>query len=71
MTTPHQHYKVKDVAGLLSISTEQVHQLISDGSLGAINIGRGSKAYWRVSQADLDSYLERQRHANTYGKAVS
>lgn len=56
-----QHYAPKDIAGLLSVSKEQVLLLITDGVLPAVNVGRGAKAYWRVSQADLDAYLEAER----------
>jgi len=71
MTTPQQHYKVTEVAEMLSVSREQVHQLISDGSLAAINVGRHAKKYWRVSQTDLDAFLASQRAKNTYaGKSA-
>lgn len=70
MTTPAQYYKVQQVADLLSLSKEQVHRLISDGALGAVNVGRESKKYWRVSQDDLSAYLANARKENTYGKSA-
>lgn len=55
------HLKIKDVAAELQISTMQAHSLVTGGDLPAINVGRGSKAYWRVSRADLDTYIADKR----------
>jgi excisionase family DNA binding protein len=64
-----EHLTVKDIAAQLNVSVGKVHQLISDGDLAAVNIGRGAKAYWRVSREDFNDYLTDQR-AKTVAWAI-
>lgn len=56
-----QHLTVKEVAAALQVSTQQVHNLITDGDLAAINVGRGAKHYWRIPRAAFDAYAEAQQ----------
>lgn len=54
-------YTIKEVADLLSCSKNHVYRLISSGELTAVNIAaaaNASRAKYRVTQADLDRYLE-------------
>lgn len=48
---------VKDVAEVLRVSDAKVRGLIAEDELSASKIGRS----WRVSQNDLDRYLERKK----------
>lgn len=61
MTT--EHLPVKGVAEVLAISVDQVKKLITSGELPAMNVGVGSRVFWRVSRDDLDHWIEAQRAA--------
>ncbi|MBW8297972.1 MAG: helix-turn-helix domain-containing protein [Hydrogenophaga sp.] len=53
---PHDQYQtVQEVADRLKISEATVRHWIKDGSLRAIDIGKG----WRISDADLQDFLRR------------
>lgn len=47
-------YTVAEVAKLLKVSRWQVQRMIHRGELGHLRVGR----YLRVTQAQLDSFLE-------------
>ncbi len=51
------------MAAELSISVDQATKLITGGHIPAVNIGVGSRAYWRVSREDFDNWLAAQRAA--------
>lgn len=59
--TSTQMLAIKDVATELAISKQAAHHLVQSGDLAAINVGRGSKSYWRISRSDLEAYIERER----------
>lgn len=61
MTTTHM--TIKQVATELQVSVMQVHNLITDGLLSAINVGRGEKHYWRIPRSAFDKYVETQQEA--------
>lgn len=46
----------EEVAEILRVSTMTVYRLIRSGELPAVRVGRS----YRVREADLDEYLERQ-----------
>ncbi|QXC52860.1 helix-turn-helix domain-containing protein (plasmid) [Agrobacterium salinitolerans] len=53
---PHDHYQtVQEIADRLKVSEATVRHWIKDGSLRAIDIGKG----WRISDADLQDFLRR------------
>ncbi len=53
---PHDHYQtVQELADRLKVSEATVRHWIKDGSLRAIDIGKG----WRISDADLLDFLRR------------
>lgn len=54
-----QYQTVKDVAERLKVAEATVRQWIHDGSLRAIDIGKG----WRVSNTDLEAFLTRHQTA--------
>src|SRR5690606_25186973 len=45
-----------DTADLLSVSANDVHQLIVSGELPAIRVG--AKGQWRIERSELESYIE-------------
>lgn len=61
MTTASDQLTVKQIATELGVSNMTVHNLITTGALPAVDVGLGSKSYWRVSRADLNGYLDRKR----------
>ena len=52
-----QFYTIEEIAKMLRVSEATVRNLISSGELPAAQVGR----QWRISQADLDKYLEEQK----------
>lgn len=51
---PQDHYQtVKEVADRLKVAEATVRQWIKDGSLRAIDIGKG----WRIADQDLAEFL--------------
>ena len=49
-------YRVADVAARWRISEEHVSDLIDEGKLQAINIGNGSRNYWRIPRESLHRF---------------
>lgn len=47
-----------DVAEVLNISMDQARSLVRSGDLEAIQVG--GRGQWRVEEAKLDEYIERQ-----------
>jgi excisionase family DNA binding protein len=52
-------YTIEDIAALLSVHPETVRNWIRSGQLDAINLG-GAAGY-RITQADLDKFLQSRR----------
>ncbi|GAB3187694.1 helix-turn-helix domain-containing protein [Nesterenkonia suensis] len=50
-----------DVAEVLNISMDQARSLVRGGDLEAIQVG--GRGQWRVEEAKLDEYIERQYEA--------
>ena len=46
-------YTLEEIAELLQVTRRTIYTWIKDGKLKAFKVGRG----WRVSRADLDSFL--------------
>lgn len=46
-----------DVADVLNVSAAQAYALVRSGELRAIKIG--GRGQWRVSDADLEDYIQR------------
>ena len=51
--------QLADVAEILNISASQTYALVRSGDLPAIKIG--GRGQWRVSEADLEEYIQQQR----------
>ncbi|MDZ5076247.1 helix-turn-helix domain-containing protein [Nesterenkonia sp. HG001] len=47
-----------DVAEVLNISMDQARSLVRSGDLEAIQVG--GRGQWRIEEAKLDEYIERQ-----------
>lgn len=58
-----------DVAEALNISMSQTRALIKTGDLEGIQIG--GRGQWRVEEAKLDEYIERQYAAQRASRATS
>jgi len=58
-----------DVAEALNISMSQTRALIKTGDLEGIQIG--GRGQWRVEEAKLDEYIERQYAAQRASRADS
>lgn len=50
---------VEDVARILRVSVSKVRQLVNEGEIRSIRVGRQI----RITQTDLDNYIERQATA--------
>ncbi|MEP2977999.1 MAG: helix-turn-helix domain-containing protein [Lentilitoribacter sp.] len=58
--------KPKEAAAILSISTRQLTDLVNDGKIKFINIGRGDiRPTRRFEQSDLDEYKEQNKCLST------
>lgn len=51
----------KQAANRLGLTADSVRALINDGSLRASNFGRGRTPRWRVSEDELNSFIESRR----------
>jgi excisionase family DNA binding protein len=51
--------QLADVAEILSTSIAQVYAMVRRGDLPAIKIG--GRGQWRVSETDLEEYIQQQR----------
>ena len=60
MDAQHEYLKVPEVAQLLQIARSRAYELVADGEIPAVKIGRSV----RVSRKELDRWLEGQRYAD-------
>ena len=54
----HEYLKVPEVAEVLRIARSRAYELVSEGEIPSVRIGRSV----RVSRKELDRWLEGQRH---------
>jgi excisionase family DNA binding protein len=54
---PHEYLKVPEVAEILRIARNTVYQLVGEGEIPSVRIGRSV----RVSRKELERWLEEQR----------
>ena len=59
----HEYLKVPEVAEVLRIARSRAYELVADGEIPSVRIGRSI----RVSRRELDSWLEGQRYADVAG----
>ena len=60
MNTQHEFLKVPEVAKELRIARSRAYELVANGSIPAVKIGRSV----RVSRRELERWLEEQRYLN-------
>ena len=54
---PHEYLKVQEVAAVLRIARSRVYELVGEGEIPSVRIGRSV----RVSRNELERWLEGQR----------
>lgn len=60
MDERHEFMKVPEVARTLRIARSRAYELVADGKIPSVRIGRSV----RVSRKELDRWLEGRRHGN-------
>jgi hypothetical protein len=66
-----KHLDMKQLAAELEISVDQAKKLVTGNYIPAVDIGIGSRSFWRVSREDLDKFLDERRAqtARRFGRA--
>jgi excisionase family DNA binding protein len=59
----HEYLKVPEVAAVLRIARSRAYELVADGEIPSVRIGRSI----RVSRRELDRWLKGQRYADVAG----
>ena len=60
MDEQHEYLKVPEVARIIRVARSRAYELVADGDIPSIRIGRSV----RVSRKELDRWLEEQRQPN-------
>ncbi len=60
MDEQHEWLKVPEVAELLRVARSRAYELVADGEIPAVKIGRSV----RVSRKELDRWLQDQRYVD-------
>ncbi|MFZ1641572.1 MAG: helix-turn-helix domain-containing protein [Candidatus Contendobacter sp.] len=60
-----QVFTVEQAAATLAVDTESVRRWLREGRIGGFKAG----AAWRVTQADLDAFIERNRNSYRPGQS--
>jgi excisionase family DNA binding protein len=60
MDTQHEFLKVPEVAKELRIARSRAYELVANGTIPAVKIGRSV----RVSRRELERWLDEQRYLN-------
>ncbi len=58
MDKQHEYLKVPEVAEVLRVARSRAYELVADGTIPAVKIGRSI----RVNRQELDRWLEGQRY---------
>jgi excisionase family DNA binding protein len=61
MDTQQEYLKVPEIAEELRIARSRAYELVADGTIPAVRIGRSV----RVSRKELERWLEQQRYLST------
>jgi hypothetical protein len=56
-----KHLDMRQLAEELEISVDQAKKLVTGNHIPAVDIGIGSRSFWRVSREDFDQFLDRRR----------
>ena len=62
-----EYMSLEDVAEMLGVTYQLIYRLVRAGELPAVRLGK----LYRVSRADLDGYLERNKNAAALGGTCS
>ena len=54
-------FLVNEVALMLGATDQHVLNLIESGQLGAINIGNGSRKFWRIPLSECRAFMDERR----------
>ena len=57
----HEYLKVPEVAGILRIARSRAYELVAEGEIPSVRIGRSV----RINRRELDRWLEKQRQQST------
>ena len=63
MTKDNGYMSLEEVADMLGVTYQLIYRLVRSGELPAVRLGK----LYRVSQGDLNSYLERSKSGNAGG----
>lgn len=58
---PNQYLTIKEAAGRIQLSPAYVRNQIRSGSLPASNVGSSSRANYRISELDLERFMEEKK----------
>lgn len=58
MDEQHEYLKVPEVAEVLRIARSRAYELVADGKIPSVRIGRSV----RINRRELERWLEGQRH---------
>jgi excisionase family DNA binding protein len=61
MDEQHEYLKVPEVARIIRVARSRAYELVAEGEIPSIRIGRSVK----VSRRDLERWLEEQRQPST------
>lgn len=64
-------FSIRQVARMLRVGDREVRRWIRAGELTVVNLGNADRAKHRVSQQDLDKFLESRRVVAKAAEAVS
>lgn len=56
-----EYYTPQEAAELLSTHKQTILRLINSGDLKAVNIGAGSKPYYRIPKISIQEFLSRNK----------
>ncbi len=60
MDTKHEYLKVPEVAQVLRIARSRAYEMVADGTIPAVKIGRSV----RVPRKELERWLKEQRYVD-------
>lgn len=56
----HEYLKVPEVAGILRIARSRAYEMVAEGKIPSVRIGRSI----RINRRELDRWLEEQRYGD-------
>lgn len=59
---------VSEVAEKLSVTEQHVLDLLEEGQIGGINVGGGSRNFWRIPVPEYEKFLKKRSNLNGAGK---